>query len=260
MTQPTENQGIGANTGNVADLFRRYLSERTLAQAAGLGFAASAGEVEPFDAGPVQPVDPQLAWRGAQAAATHFFTRPKVWPLPNDWSSLVGAHEPAVALAFCLGNYPQMVREIQPLLRQRDRAKLRPTARPPLPLPGLVAWATQPSNEPERNLISAAALRLAHHYDEAAKVLARVEAEPWQALRDNELASLDWHQGRAEQADEIWQRLPESVPVLFNRGMAALFLGRASEAEPLLTRAVDRIHDGDPWHHLGLLYRILAVS
>ncbi len=245
---------------NVADLFRRYLGEQATAQAAGLGFAAPAGEVEPFDAGPVQPVDPQLAWRGALAAGLRLAPKVKSWPVPSDWSSLVAAQEPAFALAFCLGNYPQLVREVQPLLRQRDCAKLRPVAGRPLALPGLAAWATQ-ANEPPQILIAAAVLRLARHFDEATILLARIEmGSPWQALRDNEQAALAWHRGDAEQAEDMWQRLPDSVPVLFNRGMAALFMGRGADAEPMLTRAVDTLPDGDSWHHLGLLYRILAVS
>src|SRR5581483_2619950 len=51
---------------------------------------------------------------------------------------------------------------------------------------------------------------------------------------------------------------PESVPVLFNRGMAALFLGRPAEAREDLRRAVGRLPEPDGWHHLGRLYLALA--
>ena len=80
----------------------------------------------------------------------------------------------------------------------------------------------------------------------------------WADAWANETAALLWHRGRKEEAARAWQALPESVPVLFNRGMAALFLGRATEARPLLERAVAGLPEGDAWHHLGRLYLTLA--
>ena len=48
------------------------------------------------------------------------------------------------------------------------------------------------------------------------------------------------------------------MPVLFNRGMAALFLGRRDEAVAALTQAVAALPDTSAWHHLGHLYLALA--
>ena len=48
------------------------------------------------------------------------------------------------------------------------------------------------------------------------------------------------------------------IMVLFNRGMAALFLNRAKEARPLLSQAVEQLSEDDGWHHLGRLYLALA--
>jgi hypothetical protein len=56
----------------LSDLMARYLQQRTEAQTAGLVSAETTGEVVPFDAAPVQTVDPQLAWEEALAAVRHF--------------------------------------------------------------------------------------------------------------------------------------------------------------------------------------------
>ncbi|HMC64247.1 MAG TPA: hypothetical protein VKI65_04850, partial [Gemmataceae bacterium] len=50
----------------------------------------------------------------------------------------------------------------------------------------------------------------------------------------------------------------ERWPVLFNQGMAALFLGRSAEAHSPLSRAVSQLSDENGWHHLGKLYVALA--
>src|SRR5579871_4367932 len=94
----------------LADLFTQYLSRQMAAQAEGLGSADAEGQVVPHEAVPVQPVDPQLAWEDSLAAVRHFpaaRTEPR-WQVPPEWSALVAAHEPAVALAFCVGNFQQL--------------------------------------------------------------------------------------------------------------------------------------------------------
>jgi hypothetical protein len=52
----------------LADLMARYLHQRSEDQKAGLVSKDAAGEVVPFEAAPVQTVDPRLAWDDAQAA------------------------------------------------------------------------------------------------------------------------------------------------------------------------------------------------
>jgi hypothetical protein len=56
----------------LAELMGRYLQHRTEAQSAGLVSPDAVGEVVPFEAAPVQTVDPQLAWDEALAAARYF--------------------------------------------------------------------------------------------------------------------------------------------------------------------------------------------
>src|SRR4051794_39847132 len=97
----------------LSELFTRYVRQQAAAREQGLGYAEPTGEVLPHDTAPVQPVDPAVAWRHAVAAGSASAVAP-------DWPQLVAAQEPAVALAFALGNFPQLVRNLQPLLTGGD--------------------------------------------------------------------------------------------------------------------------------------------
>src|SRR5262245_40874811 len=110
---------------SLTDLFAQYLQDQVQAHACGLGYAEPAGEAVPHEAGPVQPVDPQLAYRDAVVAAGLLHPgRQADFSVPADWPALVGQQEPAVALAFCLGNFPQLVRNLH-LLLTREPVALR---------------------------------------------------------------------------------------------------------------------------------------
>jgi hypothetical protein len=249
---------------SLADLFTQYLRGQMTAQAEGLGFADLDGQVVPHEAVPVQPVDPRLAWGGALAVVHHFpAARTETsWTAPPDWPVLVANHEPAVALAFCAGNFPQLVRNLHPLLSGGDLTVLRQSSgRPMSILPSLLQWATESRAYPQV-LLAAGVLRLARHFEAAAELLGSRDDVPatWQAPRANEEAALAWHGGRAEEALALWQAQKASVPVLFNRGMAALFLGRPAEAHASLTEAVAQMPDTSAWHHLGHLYLALATA
>jgi hypothetical protein len=224
-----------------------------------LGFAPPSGEVEPYESVPVQPVDPQQAWTDALAAADQFPGAKATWTAPADWSMLVGAQEPVVALAFCLGNFPQMVRNLHPLLAGGDLTALRaaPTREPAAPT--VIEWARTCGIGPQV-LLAAGVLRLAGQHDAAADLLGswKPSAE-WRAVHANEEAALAWHRGRAEEAAALWRKQPESVPVLFNRGMAALFLGDAVVAHEALLQATAVLPETGAWHHLGRLYLALAA-
>ena len=90
----------------VADLFRHYLDTQIDAHAKGLGYPEPGDEATPFESVPVQPVDPQLAWNDAVAAA-RFLASSATLSVPPEWPTLVSQQEPAVAVAFALGNFPQ---------------------------------------------------------------------------------------------------------------------------------------------------------
>jgi len=239
---------------SLADLFKQYLRRQAAAQAEGLGFLEPADEAVPYEAVPVQPVDPQLAWNDALACARHFQLQAPACQVPPDWPVLVSSQEPAVALAFSLGNFPQMVRNLQPLLGDEPPALRLPTD--PLPAPGLDDWAR--GRDYPQVLLAAGVLRLARHFDRAAELLSAEAPAAWQAARANEQAALAWHRGHGEQALALWQAQPDSVPVLFNRGMASLFLGKIADARDNLSGAIAGLPETSAWHHLACLYLALA--
>jgi tetratricopeptide (TPR) repeat protein len=244
------------------ELFRNYLQRQAAAQGQGLGFADVCGEVVPHEAVPLQPADPQQAWQDAQAIVPYLAGKTKVqWQVPPDWPALVATQEPAVDLAFCLGNFPQMVRLLQPLLTLGGAVQPTSSAPRPLPVAGLTEWAKKARTFPEI-LLAAAALRLARHFDEADDLLRQAgEADAnLAALRANEEAALLWHQGRHAEALAAWQAQEATAPVLFNRGMAAIFLGGFADAVEPLGQAVKALPETSAWHHLGHMYRALAQA
>ena len=72
----------------LAKLFACYLKRETSAHQKGLGFAEPEGEVVPFEAVPVQPVEPRLAWEEARAVLAYLaageplpaLSAPPEWP------------------------------------------------------------------------------------------------------------------------------------------------------------------------------------
>src|SRR5262249_32201198 len=118
----------------LAEPFARHLQNQLTARAVGSAPADGAGEVVPHEAGPAMPVEPRLAWDGATAALGFFQKGVKARALqrPTDWAALVAIHEPAAGIAFAAGNFPQLVRNLQPLLQAQDLAALRPGKAQPL--------------------------------------------------------------------------------------------------------------------------------
>jgi hypothetical protein len=258
---------------SVAELFRQYLHRQIAAQAEGVGFADPDGQAVPHEAVTVQPVDPRLAWEDALAVfrcsndGPTAITTPRL-DAPPEWPLLVAVQEPAIAVAFCMGNFPQMVRNLQPLLSSGDLTGVHSRAvqaserkrRGILP-PSLAQWANTVQEYPHLLLV-VGVLRLARHFDEANEFLKSSAKVPrdWRALRANEEAALAWHRGSSEEALASWQVQKSSIPVLFNRGMAALFLGRPADARTALEQAVAQLPDTSSWHHLGHLYLALAAA
>jgi hypothetical protein len=156
-----------------------------------------------------------------------------------------------VALAFAAGNFPQLVRHLQPLLHTGKLSELKPTGGRPINLPSLVSWAEKAKKD--QVLLAIGVLRLARQYDAARKLLANVPANE----RGNEEAALAWHEGKSDEAIKIWEKL-DSIPAKFNRGMAGLFTDRPADARKLLKDAIAQLPETSAWHHLGRLYLTLA--
>jgi hypothetical protein len=246
----------------LADLLARYLHRQADAHATGLAPVEPTGEVVPFEAAPVQTVDARLAWDESLTALRLFSpeTQTRSWTAPPEWASLVAAQEPATALAFSVGNYPQLVRHVRPLLAASDLTSLKPSVGRSLPAPSLAGWAHQQTDWPHR-LVAVGALRLARQFDEAEGLIAQHRSSVpgyWREAWTNEEAALLWHRGQADAAADLWAAQEESTPVLFNRGMAALFLGRPAVARSWLKKASDKLPEAGAWHHLAGLYLALA--
>jgi tetratricopeptide (TPR) repeat protein len=264
MTRPGDPKQVPGQPP-LAELLARYLQRQVSDHAAGLG-AEAVGEVVPFEAAPVQPVDARLAWEEAVYPLSFLAPKAKArsWPAPPQWPQLVAGHEPAMALAFCVGNFPQLLRNFQPLLQTANLAALRPAGDSrPTAAPALADWANEAArrNQFPQTLLALGGLRLAKHFDQAAELLARPETDvpaEWRAAWANEAAALAWHRGRGEEALAAWQEQADSIPVLFNRGMAELFLDRPAQARAPLGQAVQQLPDDSAWHHLARLYLTLA--
>jgi tetratricopeptide (TPR) repeat protein len=243
-------------------LLAGFLEKQAGLQGTGLAVPDS-DEVVPYEAAPVQPVEPRIAWEEALEAGQHFQAgfHGNAAKVPPDWASLVSSSPPVAALAFCFGNYPQLARDLHALMKAKDLSELRPTKGRAISLAGMSAGDAITGLRGPEALLTAGVLRLAGRFEEAAKVLQTCEAQippSWQAAWANESAALAWHRGDAEEAAAMWAAQTDHAPVLFNRGMAALFLDRAAEAQRLLTQAVAKLPENTAWHHFGRLYLALA--
>lgn len=243
---------------SLADLTAAFLTTRSDAAAAAV--EPVGGEVEPHEVAAGFRVEPRTAWADATAtlpaspAAT-----------PTEWAALVGLPTAVYAVPMAAGNFPQQVKDVAPLLGRFTPAALRPSA-DSVPTPGLSGLRTWVAREAKKQtvdsvLLAAGVARAAGDLDWAAELLAGVEAMcagDDRARWENERAALAWQRGDAADALSRWEALPASPAVLFNRGMALLFLGRATEARKPLTAAIDALPEASGWRDLAELYRTLA--
>lgn len=269
MTNPSDKLNP-AGLPDLSELLARYLHGQVGTQEAGLAVSMT-GEVVPHEAAPTQPADPKLAWEEALVVVPFYSSKAKTKTLkaPPDWPALVAAQEPVVAVPFCLGNFPQMVRSLQPLLHlapgahaTRLATPVKATNAPSVASPELIHWADQTVKRKQfpDSLLAIAALRLARDFNRAEQLIlddSKVEKE-WRPAWENERAATDWHRGRMKHALASWQAQKETVPVLFNRGMACLFMNQHAEARALLHQAVTHLSEDGAWHHLARLYLALA--
>jgi tetratricopeptide (TPR) repeat protein len=149
-----------------------------------------------------------------------------------------------------------MVRDLAPLYRAADDLGELPVAEGPA-----VTVEADTTAEFPRALVALGVLRLARQWEAAESLIKTIAGRvptAFTAAWANEEAATLWHRGRKDEAARRWRSLPESVPVLFNRGMAALFTGKPADARNDLRRAVEALPESDGWHHLGRLYLALA--
>jgi tetratricopeptide (TPR) repeat protein len=247
----------------LGDLLARYLEKQADAQAAGI--TTFDGEVTPYEVGPLQPLDPKLAWDEALAVLA-FYGKPSSGrrQAPPHWAQLVSGHESIVAIAFSVGNFPQLVRNFHQVLTQPSLTEIQPNSlggrAAAVDLSAYVAEAGQKRQFPHL-LVALGALRLARQFDAAQDFIAAQDASipaEWRNAWENEKAAVAWHAGRFEEARKIWDQLEPTAPVLFNRGMAALFARDVVAAKQHLNAAIAQLPASSAWHHLGRLYLTLA--
>lgn len=245
------------------DLFARYLERQADAQSAGI--ASLDAEVTPYEVGPVQPLDPKMAWDEALAVLPMLGdVGEQHRKAPPYWAQMVAGHESIVAIACSVGNFPQLMRNFHAILTQPNLEEMRPIlSRSHSVSAELIAWteAVALGHKFPEMLLALGALRLSKQFDEAETFIAKHDASvpaTWRNGWENEKAALAWHSGRHDEARQIWDRIEPATPVLFNRGMAALFSNDAASAKQHLSEALAQIAAASAWHHLGRLYLILA--
>jgi hypothetical protein len=241
------------------ELLKRYLQR----QAASALPEREPEEVVPYEAAVAQPVDPRLAWNGGLEALRLLVPGVVLdFPVPADWPLLVATPDPMAAVPLATGNFPQLIRRLHPLVHAARLSDLQPAPAAPLPAPDLAAWARRLADRFPAALLALGVARLARHFDRADEIVGHHATVPrkWHAAWANEESALAWQRGHAEDAYASWQAQSDSPPVLFNRGMAALFLDRPAEARAALEQAVAQLPEAGSWHHLGRLYLALAAS
>jgi hypothetical protein len=226
--------------------------------------ADALGDVQPHEVSVGYRAEPRLAWQESLEVLAAFGQKASPIPAPADWGGLVARQDGQVALPFALANYPQRVRDLGTLLQTENLGDLLPGPAENTPVStGLLKWGTRhvQAGELPHALIAAANYRAARDFDRATETLAALKSTvgaDWQAILANEEAALLWHRGEYTNAANLWTALPDSVPVRFNRGIAALFLGRPAQAREHLKAAVAGLADTSAWHHLASLYLTLA--
>jgi tetratricopeptide (TPR) repeat protein len=249
MTRPTASNASAQPT--IDALMVRFLATRSDAAAAAVESGES--EVEPHEVAAGFRVDPRAAWLDATAALTTGGNAPPpaIQP-PTEWAALVAQPAAAFALPMAAGHFPQRVKDLQPLLANFNPNELRPSGtQPVMPgFPGLRNWLAKHGSE--HPLIAAGIARTLGEFDTAERLFGAV------ANAANDRAATLWAKGACAEALTAWDAMPESPAVLFNRGMARLFLGQFAEAREWLQKAVDAIPETSGWNALARLY--LAVA
>jgi hypothetical protein len=240
MTKPQPAYGPPPLT----ELLTRYLAQRS--DAASAAVESSGPEVEPYETASGFRTDPRTAW---QAATCLLPADQRAAPLPPEWAQLVQWPAPIFAVPCVLGEFPQRLRQLQPLLQPTPLARLLPLTDAP-PLPGfhqLRAWIQQQTMP---HPIAAALARMLHDWPAAERLLLTDDT--------NERAAWLWARGRPHDALQLWEHTSERPHILFNRGLARLFLDQPAAALPLLRQAAVLWGTDHPWQPLASLYAAVA--
>src|SRR5262249_46289207 len=156
-------------------------------------------------------IDAGLAWAEALEAGESFGLATSSVQCPAGWAEIVADTASVAAVPMCLGNFPQMVRDIKALAEADKLPSLRPLPlAAPMDASGAKSWRSSDTT-PASLLVRAGLLRLHGHYAEAKETLALM-TEGRGKVRSalfNERAALAWHQGNYEEALELWSQARE---------------------------------------------------
>lgn len=262
------NHPQGASVPAIAHLLTRYLTQHSEDEA--LETAMPLGEVELYQASDLLAVSPQKALTEAWEAALRLVDKETVLGLspgrfrpPSAWSLLVRRVPPRSLVPCCVGVFPQVVRDPSPLLAP-DRRQLFGEASSSVDLAEILPWGHEQLAQGRRAeaLFAVGMLRLAGDVKAAQDLLeavAAVSPPTWADLLTNERAATAWFLGDLAEAGRLWaaHRRQDNGVVLFNRGVTALCQGQP-DAVAFLGQAAAQWPENSPWHHLALMYRVLA--
>jgi hypothetical protein len=247
----------------IEDLMARFLNQQAEDRAAGVP-ELPVGEIEAYEAAFAPAVEPRTALDEAVMALKLFAPDGGLAhvAMPPDWATLVTTESAHFAIPLAAGGFPQLLRDLPALIRAEKKADLLDKGSP-VNVSGLVRWANDAADGVRlpQALVAAGALRLARQYDAAENVLNRLRPnipEKWRLAMTNEDAALAWARGNVAGADAIWAAMPKSAVTCFNRGMAALFSDRITEAKIFLKDAAALLPEDSSWQHLANLYFALA--
>lgn len=256
MTRTHSHHSNGQPT--LTDLMVRFLATRSDAAAAAVEPAP--GDVEPYEVAAGFRVEPRAAWTDAV-----FAVQPAAASTPPEWSGWVNQPSSAFGVALAAGNFPQRVKDLQPLLAKCDVRELRPsaTAAATPGLSGLRHWLETEARKGTAHslLLAAGVARALGDFDRAEQILTAARKHCSGHLLtvwENEQAALQWQRGNGDAALAAWMALPDSPSVSFNRGMALLFLGRSAEARTHLAQAIAGLPEASGWSALARLYLAIA--
>src|SRR5262249_51799813 len=157
---------------SIAELTIRLLARTDAADALA---AVAISEVEPHEVAVALRTEPRHAWQEGLAALKSFVaSAPTNISQPGEGSSLIVRRGPVHSLPLALCNFPQQVRDLNPLLQSKDFSELPSTSTEEAPAStGLRNWANQHVRKGTfpQALIGCALLRAAGDYEAAAAAL-----------------------------------------------------------------------------------------
>lgn len=248
----------------LGELLGKYLSKQVTALKSGLAVQPRLSEVEPYDAVASQPIDARLAWSEAREVLAYLAPKVNVksWKAPPDWPNLVANQTETGLISFCLGNFPQQVRQFGDLIQQDALEPWSKASATPLS-PRLQAWVESAGWKmgQANPLMSAAIYRLSGNPKAALQILDEAQTKipkAWQPVWANEYAATLWHSKDTKKAQKLWKQQESTAPVSFNLGIADLVDSNLAGARAHLQRAIANLPESRSWHHLAAFYLALC--